>query len=71
MRECLKELQKELFDIVELKTEIYQKRHTAEYGHPNPDYENEETVKHEIEKIREELFNLPFEQAGTEIIQKF
>ena len=56
---------------MELKTEIYQKRHTAEYGHPNPDYENEETVKHEIEKIREELFNLPFEQAGTEIIQKF
>ena len=33
--------------------------------------ENEEVIKHDIERIREELFNLPFEESGKEIIMKF
>lgn len=36
-----------------------------------PDYENEEIVRNDIERIREELFNLRFEDSGREIIAKF
>lgn len=35
------------------------------------DFEGEDVIKHEIEKIREEVFNLPFEESGQEIIQRF
>ena len=34
-------------------------------------YTSEEILKHEIEKIREGLFSLPFEETSREIIQKF
>lgn len=33
--------------------------------------ENEENVKHDLEMIRDELFNLPFVEAGRELIVKF
>ena len=32
IKECLKALQRELFEIVDLKSEIYMKRYRAEYG---------------------------------------
>jgi len=32
LKNCLKELQKELFDIVDLKTDIYMKRYRAEFA---------------------------------------
>ena len=28
-------------------------------------------IRHDIERIREELFNLPYEQSGKEIINRF
>jgi len=71
LRECLKQLQKEIFDIVNFKTEIYIKRQKAEFGAGQYDYESDEAIKSEIERIREDLFNLPFEEAGREIIDKF
>ena len=71
LRECLKHLQKELFDIVDLKTEIYIKRYKAEFGGSSSEIENEEGLRHEIERIREEVFNLPFEESSRELIRKF
>lgn len=32
LKTCLKQLQKELFEIVDFKTEIFMKRHKAEYS---------------------------------------
>lgn len=69
LKECLKQLQRELFDIVDMKTEIYLKRFRAEQN--GADYDNEEVVRHEIERIREELFNLPFQESGRELVNKF
>lgn len=72
LKECLKQLQREMFDIVDLKTEIYMKRYRAEFNQTGQnEYDNEEIIKHEIDRIREELFNLPFEESGKEIICKF
>lgn len=62
LKECMRALQKELFDIVDFKSEIYMRRHKAEYGQsPSYEFDNEEVLRSDIEKIREELFNLPFE----------
>ncbi|CDW81629.1 UNKNOWN [Stylonychia lemnae] len=73
LKECLKQLQRELFDIVDIKTEIYLKRYRSEFPQSSngPDYDNEEVIRNEIERIREELFNLPFQESGQEIIAKF
>jgi hypothetical protein len=70
LRNCLKDLQKELFEIVEFKKETFMKRYKAERG-LSIDYENEEVVRHEIERIRDDIFNLPFEEAGRDIVQRF
>ena len=62
-----------MFDIVKLKSDIYMKRFKAENfnaGDQNS-LNSEEILKHEIEKIRESLFNLPFGENGREIIRKF
>lgn len=60
-----------MFDIVSLKSDIFKHRFSAEYGaEREPD--NEEVLKHEIEKVREELFNMSFdENQGKDIMQKF
>jgi len=57
-------LQEELFEIVDLKTDIYNKRFKAEL---NREPENEEQVKHEIQKIRDELFDTRFKESSREI----
>ena len=36
------------------------RRFKAEYGENTREFETEEALKHEIEKIREEVFNLPY-----------
>ena len=58
-----------MFDIVDLKTDIYKKRYRAEFN--DETVESEEAIRHEIQKIKEEVFNLPFEESGAEIILKF
>jgi hypothetical protein len=77
LKACLKALQKEMFEIVDLKTAIYRNRFEAELnlnnttgadgGAPVPF----DLVRHDLERIREELFGLPFEQAGRDLIMKF
>lgn len=74
LKECLKSLQREMFDIVKLKSDIYIKRFKAENfkaDDPLCNTSSEEILKHEIEKIRDSIFNLPFEETGREIIHKF
>ena len=74
LKECLKSLQREMFDIVKLKSDVYIKRFKAEnYKADDPMFNtsSEEILKHEIEKIRDNIFNLPFEETGREIIHKF
>ena len=69
LKDCLKQLQRELFEIVDLKSEVYLKRYRAEFA--AGEFDSEEAIRHDIERIREELFNLPFEESGKEIIVKF
>ena len=47
LKNCFKQLQGELFNIVDLKADIYLKRFRAEYGDTR-EFENEETIKSEI-----------------------
>ena len=74
LKECLKSLQREMFDIVKLKSDIYIKRFKAENYRADDamcNTSSEEILKHEIEKIRDNIFNLPFEETGRDIIHKF
>lgn len=70
LKDCLKMLQREMFDIVKLKSEIYMKRFKAENFDPNDKqaFSSEEIIKNEITSIKENLFNLNFEETGREII---
>jgi hypothetical protein len=69
LRDCLKLLQNELFDIVKLKSDIYMRRFKAE--NITDGIASEEILQHGIEKIRDELLNLDFEEQGNEIVHKF
>lgn len=70
LKEALKMLQRELLDIVQLKHDIYTQRFKAEFGqHKQP--ETEEQIAHQIQLIRDELFNTAFDENGKELVQKF
>lgn len=70
LKEALKMLQRELLDIVQLKHDIYTQRFKAEFGaHKQP--ESEEQIAHQIQLIRDELFNTAFDENGKELVQKF
>lgn len=56
-----------MFDIVDLKATIYRNRFEAELQNDTPF----DAVRHDLEKIREELFSMPFDQAGKELVAKF
>lgn len=79
LKECLKALQKEMFDIVDLKSAIYRNRFEAELsllggsnaGGQDGSAQPFDMVRHDLEKIREELFGLPFDQTARELILKF
>jgi len=63
-----------MFDIVKLKSDIYMKRFKAENFKADDlinQQSSEAIIRHEIEKIRESLFNMPFEETGRDIINKF
>ncbi|TNV73204.1 hypothetical protein FGO68_gene6219 [Halteria grandinella] len=70
LKECLKALQKEMFDIVDLKATIYRNRFEAELSSHDASTPFD-AVRHDLDKIREELFSLPFDQAGRELVVKF
>jgi len=72
LKECLKMLQRELLEVVSLKQDVFTKRFKAEFGaHKEPGPETEEVMAHQIEAIREELFNVSFEESGKDLVQKF
>ena len=65
-----------MFDIVDLKTTIYKSRFEAEFNLASGDGNSNgcgtfDAVRHDLERVREELFSLPFEQAGRELVIKF
>ena len=60
-----------MFDIVKLKSDVYQKRLKAENFNAKENFTSEDIIQHEIEKIRDELFNLSFNETSREIIHKF
>lgn len=64
LKDCLKMLQREMFDIVKMKSDIYLKRFKAENFNPDDvqAVTSEEILKHEITKIKEQLFNMNFEE---------
>ena len=66
-------LQRELFDIVKLKSDIYQKRFKAENFNPNDAQAvtSEAILKNELQKIKESMFNLTFDEQGKEIVHQF
>ena len=72
LRDCLVMLQRELMEIVTVKNDIFTKRFKAEYG-PKSEVppETQEAISHQIETIKEELFNSSFDESGRELIQKF
>ena len=69
LRDCLVMLQREMMEIVTLKNDVFTKRFKAEYGQATEvPPENEEAIAHQIETIREELFNSGFDESGRELV---
>ena len=67
LRECLKLLQKEIFEIVNIKSQTLMKRYEAEYGkQPSKDF-----TAHEIEAMNEDMMNMPYKSHGLTILQGF
>ena len=60
-----------MFEIVKLKSEVYNKRAKAENFGASEKLSSEELIQHDIEKIREGIFSLGFEETSREIIHKF
>jgi hypothetical protein len=59
---------------VDLKTSIYRNRFEAEISllaEHNSNAAPFDIVRHDLERIREELFGMPFEQSSRELIIKF
>ena len=73
LKDCLKVLQQEMFEIVKLKSDVYLKRFKAENYNPGEadTVTSEAIIKNELKKIKESLFNLGFEQHGQDIIKQF
>lgn len=72
LRDCLRLLQKEVMEIVNLKQDMFTKRFKAEFGaSKETPPETQEALAHQIENIRDELFNVSFDENGRELIQKF
>lgn len=72
--DCLKLLQREMFDIVKLKSDIYMRRFKAENfkaDDPLNQPTSDELLRHGIEKIREGIFNMPFEESSRTIVSRF
>lgn len=68
LRDCLKLLQREMMEVVCLKNDVFTQRFKAEHG---KDLENDKKLNARIEQIKDELFNLGFEESGKDLIQKF
>lgn len=57
-----------MLDIVSLKNDVFTARFRAEHGR---DLDSEDKVAAKIDQIRDELFNLSFEESGKDLMNKF
>ncbi len=74
LKACLKNLQQEMFEIVDLKTALYRNRFEAELNLTNGGDQQQQTfdvVRHDLERIREELFGMPYDEVARDLIMKF
>ena len=59
-------LQREMFDIIKLKSDIYNQRLKVENS-----ITSQEILDHQLQKIKDGLIDLPFEERGQDIITQF
>ena len=75
LKACLKNLQQEMFEIVDLKTALYKNRFEAELnltsGADQHKQQSFDIVRHDLERIREELFGMPYDEVARDLIMKF
>ena len=72
LRECLKQLQRELFEVIAVKQDLFSARYKAEYGEGAADkITTQEQIAHQVEEIREEVFGMGFEESGRDLMQRF
>lgn len=57
-----------MFDIIKLKSDIYKQRLKVENSEVAT---TQEMLGHQLEKIKEGIIDLPFEERGQDIIGKF
>ena len=67
LRDCLKMLQKELFDIVTIKTEAFKRRYNTEFR----EEADEKYTNHDLEEINGDVMNMHFDNAGPNLISTF
>ena len=67
LRECIKMLQKELLEIIQLKSNTFSRRYNNEFKQEL----NEDFAKHNIVPVKEDLINMPFDNCGKDIISQF
>jgi hypothetical protein len=67
LKECIKMLQNELLEIVQVKTEHFGKRYNTEYQ-KNLD---KAMTEHDIQPLNTDLVNMPFEHSGKTILTQF
>jgi hypothetical protein len=63
-----------MFEIVDLKTALYRNRFEAELnlsGGGEGGQQSFDVVRHDLEKIREELFGMPYDEVSRDLIMKF
>jgi hypothetical protein len=54
-----------MLDVVCLKNDVFSQRFRAEHG---KDLDNEQKMTAKIDQIRDELFNMSFEDTGKDLI---
>lgn len=62
-----------MFEIVDLKTALYRNRFEAELNLTSGDQQQQtfDIVRHDLERIREELFGMPYDEVARDLIMKF
>jgi hypothetical protein len=62
-----------MFEIVDLKTALYRNRFEAELNLTGGDQQQQtfDVVRHDLERIREELFGMPYDEVARDLIMKF
>jgi len=67
LRDCLKMLQKELFEIVQIKRDTFKQRYRTEF---NVEADSKHT-EDDLEEVSDGMMNLHFDQSGPNLIPTF